>query len=104
MLEYSQPRTKGRRSPSHDIKFLRALAEGREPRLFEAWSREEARNRAWFNRLVEAYVKARYSKHYVTDEEALTWLGARTERLHELIEAACKEHLARLKRAAARKR
>lgn len=90
--------------PSHNIKFLRALAEGCEPRLFEAWSREEARHRAWFNRLVEAYVKARYSKHYVTDEEALTWLGARTERLHELIETACKEHLAKLKRAAARRK
>lgn len=90
--------------PSHNIKFLRALAEGRDPRLFEAWPRDEARHRAWFNRLVEAYVKARYSKHYVTDEEALTWLGARTERLHQLIEAACKEHLAKLKRAAARRK
>ena len=74
------------------------------PRLYQAWPREEARHRAWFNRLVEAYVKARYSKHYMTDEEALTWLGARTERLHELIETACKEHLAKLKRAAARRK
>ena len=89
--------------PSHNIKFLRALAEGRDPRLYEAWPREKARHRAWFNRLVEAYVKARYSKHYVTDEEALAWLGARTERLHELIETACKEHLTKLKRAATRK-
>ena len=40
----------------------------------------------------------------MTDEEALTWLGTRTERLHELIETACKEHLAKLKRTATRKR
>ena len=90
--------------PAHNIKFLRALAEGRDPRLYEAWPREEARHRAWFNRLVEAYVKARYSKHYVTDEEALTWLSARTEHLHKLIETACKKHLAKLKRAAARRK
>ena len=40
----------------------------------------------------------------MTDEEALAWLGERTERLHELIETSCKKHLAKLKRAAARRK
>lgn len=35
---------------------------------------------------------------------SLGWLGARAERLHELIKAACKVHLAKLNRAAAGKR
>lgn len=83
--------------PSHNIKFLRALAEDQDRRLWEAWPREQPRQRSWFNTLVEAYVKARYSKHYSIDEEALTWLGECTERLHELVEQIGKERLAKLK-------
>jgi len=86
--------------PSHKLTFLRALAEDQDRRLTEAWSRDQQRYRAWFNTLDEAYVKARYSKHYAISEEALGWLGERTEELLRLVEEICQAHLARLKQAA----
>src|SRR3546814_14502778 len=66
--------------PSHNIKFLRSLAEEQDRTLVEAWPREQSTQRAWFNTLVEAYVKARSSKHYRIEREALLWLGACTQR------------------------
>ncbi|MGO6853668.1 nucleotidyltransferase and HEPN domain-containing protein [Rhizobium beringeri] len=83
--------------PSHNIKFLRSLAEEQDRRLAEAFPRDQHRERAWFNTLNEAYVKARYSKHYEISEEALTWLGERTTVLLELVRAVCCEHLEKLK-------
>ncbi|EHK52248.1 HEPN domain-containing protein, partial [Allomesorhizobium alhagi] len=83
--------------PSHNLKFLRALAEDQDRRLAEVWPRQEQRHRAWFNTLNEAYVKARYSKHYAISEEALAWLGERTAELHRLVEQVCLAHLSRLK-------
>jgi uncharacterized protein len=86
---------------SHRLTFLRTLAEARDRRLAEAWSRDQLRSRAWFNTINEAYVKARYSKHFEIGEEALSWLVGRTAVLHELVETICKEHLERLKEASA---
>lgn len=86
--------------PSHNIKFLRSLAEEQDRSLVEAWPREQSTQRAWFNTLVEAYVKARYSKHYRIDREALLWLGECTQRLHQLVEASCRRQLATLARDA----
>src|SRR3546814_18702067 len=79
--------------PSHNLKFQRALAEEQDRSLVEAWPREQSTQRAWFNTLVEAYVKARYSKHYRIDREALLWLGECTQRLHQLVEASCRRQL-----------
>jgi len=83
--------------PSHNIKFLRSLAEEQDRRLAEAFPRDQHKERAWFNTLNEAYVKARYSKHYEISEEALTWLGERTTVLLELVKMVCSERLERLK-------
>ncbi|MGO7182483.1 nucleotidyltransferase and HEPN domain-containing protein [Rhizobium brockwellii] len=83
--------------PSHNIKFLRSLAEEQDRRLAEAFPRDQHRERAWFNTLNEAYVKARYSKHYEISEEALNWLGERTTMLLELVRTVCSEHLEKLK-------
>jgi predicted nucleotidyltransferase/HEPN domain-containing protein len=82
--------------PSHNIKFLRSLAEEQDRRLAEAFPRDQHRERAWFNTLNEAYVKARYSKHYEISEEALLWLGERATVLLERMEHICQEHLERL--------
>ncbi|MBK5571429.1 nucleotidyltransferase and HEPN domain-containing protein [Ensifer sp. SSB1] len=82
--------------PSHNLKFLRGLAEDRDQRLVEAWPRDQHRFTAWYNILNEAYVKARYSKHFEVTEEALAWLLERTEHLHRLVEAICTERLAEL--------
>ncbi|WP_311522255.1 nucleotidyltransferase and HEPN domain-containing protein [Neorhizobium galegae] len=82
--------------PSHNIKFLRSLAEEQDRRLAEAFPRDQHRERAWFNTLNEAYVKARYSKHYEISEEALSWLGERTAVLLERVNSVCRDHIGRL--------
>lgn len=84
--------------PSHNLKFLRMLAEERDQRLIDAWQRDQHRYNAWFNMLNEAYVKARYSKHYEISEGALHWLVERTEHLHRLVQQVCEERLASLER------
>ena len=86
--------------PSHNLNFLRTIAEGRDRRLSEAWPRDQQRFRAWFNTINEAYVKARYSEYYEISEEALLWLGERTANLHALVETICKEHLEQLQNVA----
>ncbi|OOO43693.1 nucleotidyltransferase [Rhizobium laguerreae] len=84
--------------PSHNIKFLRSLAEEQDRRLAEAFPRDQHKERAWFNTLNEAYVKARYSVHFEITDEALLWLGERTAKLLELVKTVCSEHLEKLER------
>ena len=81
---------------SHNIKFLRSLAEEQDLRLVEAFPRDHHRERAWFNTINEAYVKARYSKHFEISEEALVWLGERTAHLLERVKQVCEVHLTKL--------
>lgn len=80
--------------PSHNIKFLRGLAEDLDRRLIDIWPRDQHRFTAWYNVLNEAYVKARYSEHFEISDEALSWLIAQTERLQVMVEALCRNHLA----------
>jgi predicted nucleotidyltransferase len=84
--------------PSHNVKFLRSLAEEQDRRLAEAFPRDQQRERAWFNTLNEAYVKARYSKHFEISKEALVWLAQQTALLLDLVKTICSEHLAKLQR------
>src|SRR3546814_10025457 len=46
----------------HNLGFLRTQAERIDMRLVDAWPRERREDRARFEKLKEAYVKARYSK------------------------------------------
>ncbi|MGV2819205.1 HEPN domain-containing protein, partial [Phyllobacterium calauticae] len=82
--------------PSHNLKFLRGLAEDIDRRLIEVWPRDQHRFAAWYNILNEAYVKARYSEHFEISDEALAWLIGRTEKLQSTVEAICKERLLQL--------
>jgi HEPN domain-containing protein len=86
--------------PSHNVKFLRSLAEEQDRRLAEAFPRDQHRERAWFNTLNEAYVKARYSKHFEITPEALNWLVERTGVLLDLVKAACVSQLSILEQEA----
>ncbi|MFS8111677.1 nucleotidyltransferase and HEPN domain-containing protein [Rhizobium jaguaris] len=86
--------------PSHNIKFLRSLAEEQDRRLAEAFPRDQHHERAWFNTLNEAYVKARYSRHFDISEEALVWLADRTAVLVNLVDAACADQIQKLERDA----
>lgn len=78
---------------SHNLKHLRGLAESQAQQLANAWPRDQQRFVAWFNILNEAYVKARYSKHYEISREALAWLLNRTTDLIDQVEAVCQDHL-----------
>ncbi len=85
---------------THDLRKLRALAEDLDKRLVAAWPRDNRAARANFNKLRDAYVKARYSKHYTISTEALNWLGERTKHLHTLAETVCAECLFELEKQA----
>lgn len=80
----------------HNLGFLRTQAERIDLRLVDAWPRESKRERAMFEKLKDAYVKARYSKHYRISEEELSWLGERVEELGRAVHAICSERIARL--------
>ncbi|MBD3775380.1 MAG: nucleotidyltransferase, partial [Halothiobacillus sp.] len=54
-------------------------------------------DRARFEKLKEAYVKARYSKHYRITKEELEWLGEQVEELGCVVHKICMERLDRLK-------
>ncbi len=81
--------------PSHNLKHLRSLAESQVPELAEVWPHGE--HTAWFNTVNEAYVKARYSKHFEISREALMWVAARVEDLLGRIGVLCQAQLDRLK-------
>ena len=49
-----------------------------------------------FEKLKDAYVKARYSKHYRIGAEELTWLGEHVEELGRVVQAICSERIAQL--------
>ncbi|TPG48197.1 nucleotidyltransferase and HEPN domain-containing protein [Sphingomonas glacialis] len=85
----------------HNLGFLRTQAERIDPRLIDVWPREAKADRARFEKLKEAYVKARYSKHYQISEGELAWLGERVEALGHVVEVVCAEHIAALERRAA---
>jgi predicted nucleotidyltransferase/HEPN domain-containing protein len=72
---------------THNIKFLRSLAEDIDPALRTVWPRDTRRARALFELLKRSYVEARYSEHYKISEEQLAWLGARAEKLQKLVTA-----------------
>jgi len=85
---------------NHNIAFLRSLAEGLDRRLYGIWPETAHRERAMFQKLKEAYTKARYSKHYKISEEELAWLGARVEELGRMVHQVCSERIAALEAAA----
>ncbi len=83
----------------HNLGFLRTQAERIDMRLVDAWPRELRLDRARFEKLKEAYVKARYSKHYRISDEELIWLGERIEELGRAVHAVCSERIAKLEAA-----
>ena len=84
----------------HNLGFLRTQAERIDMRLVDAWPRDSRRDRSMFEKLKEAYVKARYSKHYRITNEELTWLGERIEELGRAVHAVCSERISKLEKRA----
>ena len=85
---------------SHNIKFLRSLAEDNEPRLIDAWPRATKLDRRRFELLKRAYVEARYSANYAISREDLEALADGARRLRDLVEAVSRERLEELRQAA----
>lgn len=85
---------------SHNIKFLRSLAEDKEPRLIGAWPRATRIDRRRFELLKRAYVEARYSPSYEVGAEDLEALAAAVRKLRDIVEDLCRERLAELRAAA----
>ena len=85
---------------THNLNQLRALTEAVEPRLKEVWPRTTKFERRCYELLREAYVKARYSRHYRISEEQLAWLSSRVEVLQGIVRAVCEQRIAALAEAA----
>ena len=84
----------------HNLGFLRTQAERIDMRLVEMWPRETRIDRARFEKLKEAYVKARYSRHFRVTVEELAWLAERIKALGDVVEVICSERIENLARAA----
>jgi len=80
----------------HNLAFLRTQAERIDRRLAYVWPSDHRRQRALFEKLKEAYVKARYSKHYRITAEELTWLGEQIDELGRVVHIVCTDRIAAL--------
>jgi len=80
----------------HNLGFLRTQAERIDMRLVDVWPRELKADRARFEKLKEAYVKARYSKHFRITEQELIWLAEHVEKLGQAVQIVCSERIAQL--------
>ena len=85
---------------SHNLKFLRSLAEDKEPLLIEAWPRATKQDRRRFELAKRAYVEARYSDAYdirAVDLQAIR-LAVRT--LRNIVESSSRKWLEDLRQKA----
>ncbi|MCH4267230.1 MAG: HEPN domain-containing protein [Brevundimonas sp.] len=85
---------------SHNIRFLRSLAEDTDKRLTIAWPREQRADRRRFELLKRAYVEARYSDQYDVDVADLELLLQGVVCLRNLVAGTSEEQLAKLFEAA----
>lgn len=86
---------------SHNIKFLRSLAEDSEARLIEAWPRATRIDRRRFELLKRAYVEARYSASYEIGNDDLDALSQSVRVLRDIVEIVSRERVETLKADAA---
>jgi predicted nucleotidyltransferase len=85
----------------HNLAFLRTQAERLDRRLTYVWPMDTRKERAMFEKLKDAYVKARYSRHYRISDEELAWLSACVEDLGRAVQEVCLERIQMLERGAA---
>jgi predicted nucleotidyltransferase/HEPN domain-containing protein len=78
---------------SHNLKFLRSLAEDREPRLVDAWPRATKIDRRRFELAKRAYVEARYSAAYAIDGDDLQAMRSAVTLLRDTVETVSREWL-----------
>ncbi|MHC5306341.1 HEPN domain-containing protein [Bartonella sp. LJL80] len=78
----------------HNIWKLRDMGAEIAPELIAIWPRNKRLYKRSFERLVRAYVEARYSQHYEITAEELKWLFERIELLQAEVKTICETHLA----------
>ncbi|MGX5637600.1 HEPN domain-containing protein [Brevundimonas diminuta ATCC 11568] len=84
---------------SHNVKFLRSLAEDVDKTLIDAWPRTAKLDRRRFETLKRAYVEARYSDQYEVSAEDLDWLMSAAVRLEGLVRASAERRILQLRTA-----
>ena len=85
---------------THNIKFLRSLAEDKDRRLVEAWPRESKLDRRRFELLKRAYVEARYSENYQISTDDLLAITLAVRTLRTIVESTSRERLDDLRQKA----
>lgn len=85
---------------SHNLKFLRSLAEDRETRLVDAWPRATKIDRRHFELAKRAYVEARYSAAYAIDSDDLQAIRSAVTMLRDTVETVSREWLDGLRQKA----
>ncbi|EIZ77989.1 putative nucleotidyltransferase [Novosphingobium sp. Rr 2-17] len=78
---------------SHNLNFLRGRAEDVARDLIPIWPRDTKFARRCFELLQQAYVKARYSPHYIIRDVELEWLLQRVELMQAEVKAICDQRL-----------
>ncbi|WP_176591857.1 HEPN domain-containing protein [Sphingobium sp. EM0848] len=82
---------------SHNIKFLRSLAENIEARLISAWPRGTRVERRLFELLKRAYVESRYSAQYDISIEDLEAIARSVCMLRDAVETSACERIEQLR-------
>jgi predicted nucleotidyltransferase/HEPN domain-containing protein len=85
---------------SHNLKFLRSLAEAKEPRLIDSWPRATKLDRRRFELTKRAYVEARYSASFEIGPDDLAAIAAAIRSLRDTVEAVSREWLEALREKA----
>lgn len=83
----------------HNILFLRDMAEEIDHSLFDVWPRGTRREKALYQKLKDAYRKARYSRHYKISREDLEWLAGHAEVLGQRVHALCQARIEEMRKA-----
>ncbi|AYJ87111.1 HEPN domain-containing protein [Sphingomonas paeninsulae] len=78
---------------SHNIKFLRSLAEDKELRLIDSWPRSTKPDRRRFELAKRAYVEARYSSAYEISSDDLLAITDAVRDLRDRVEVVSRSWL-----------
>ncbi len=78
---------------THNLTQLNSLAISQNQQIAEVFPQESKIQRRYFQLLKNAYIDARYSKHYEITQEELEWLAERVVCLQQLTHKLCKESL-----------
>jgi len=88
------------RPRSHNLKFLRSLAEDKEPQLIDSWPRATKVDRRRFELAKRAYVEARYVTSYAINIDDLQAITAAVKKLREIVEIVSREWIDDLRKKA----